>query len=229
MEIRSSATGSLKALFMTAFLFLIHGVVWGQSVWELNSENEGIKIYTQQFPDSKVKAIKVESEVKATPSQLVALLMDVNTSVEWLYHTKSSILIKRVSPAELYYYSEINLPWPASNRDFVAHLTVNQNPVTKVVTIDGPAVPGMVPEKKGIVRINNSIGKWTITPQGINHVKVEYVLQVEPGGNIPAWMTNMFATEGPLQIFKNLKVQVQKPVYKNAGLPFIENKKYEVN
>ena len=106
MEIRSSAAGSLKALFMTAFLFLIHGVVWGQSAWELNTENEGIKIYTQQFPDSKVKAIKVESEVKATLSQLVALLMDVNTSVEWLYHTKSSILIKRVSPAELYYYSE---------------------------------------------------------------------------------------------------------------------------
>jgi hypothetical protein len=33
----------------------------------------------------------------------------------------------------------------------------------------------------------------------------------------------MFATEGPMQIFKNLKTELQKPAYKNAVLPFITN------
>jgi START domain len=218
-----------KVLFMSLLLFFMQVNVFGQSAWKLSTDKEGIKIYTSQVPDSKVKAIKVECEVNATQSQLVALLMDINSSTEWVYHVKSSALVKQVSPSELYYYCEVNLPWPTGNRDFVAHLTVTQDPDTKIVVIDGPAVPGMAPEKKGIVRINNSTGRWTITPEGSDQVKIEYTLHVEPGGNIPSWLVNMFATEGPLQIFKKLKTQVQKPAYKNAVLPFIENKQYALN
>jgi len=218
-----------KLLLLPLFLFLIQVNVFGQSDWKLSTQKDGVKVYTLNLPDSKFKAIKVECEIDATQSQLVALLMDVNTSADWVYHTKSCTLIKQVSPSELYYYSEVNLPWPAANRDFVAHLIVSQNPETKVVVIDGPAVNGMVPVKNGIVRITNSTGKWIITPDGIDKVKVEYTLHVEPGGSIPAWMANMFATQGPLEIFKKLKVQIQKPVYKNAELPFIENKSYALN
>jgi len=133
-----------------------------QSVWELSIEKDGIKIYTCQMHDSKVKAIKVETLLNATTSQVVAVVMDVNASTEWVYHVKRSAIVKQVSPFELYYYAEVSLPWPAANRDFVAHLTVTQNPDTKVVTIDGPAVPGLVPVKKGIVRIENSIGRWVL-------------------------------------------------------------------
>jgi hypothetical protein len=32
----------------------------------------------------------------------------------------------------------------------------------------------------------------------------------------------MFATQGPMQIFRNLKLQLQKPAYKNIALAFIE-------
>jgi len=212
-----------KVLLISLLLLLNQFVVLGQCSWKLSAEKEGIKVYTSEVPDSKVKAIKVECEMEASASQLVAVLLDVNTSADWVYHTRNCSLIKQVSPSELYYYSEVTLPWPAENRDFVAHLTVTQNPDTKVIVINGPAVPGFVPEKKGIVRISNSTGKWTITPCGRDHIKVEYTLHVEPGGNIPVWMVNMFATEGPLQIFKKLKLQLQKPAYKNAVMPFIVN------
>jgi len=218
-----------KTLLTSLVLFFIQVNVFGQSTWKLNEEKDGIKIYTSSVPDSRVKAIKVECEIKATESQLVALLMDINSSADWVYHTKTAKVIKQVSPSELYYYSEVSLPWPAANRDFVAHLTVSQNPVTRVVVIDGPAVPNMVPLKKGVVRVNNSKGKWTITPKGFDEVKIEYTLHTDPAGNLPAWMVNMFATEGPLKVFENLKQQIQKPDYKNASLPFIDNKQYALN
>ncbi|HWW39041.1 START domain-containing protein [Pedobacter sp.] len=109
------------------------------------------------------------------------------------------------------------------NRDFVAHLTVNQNPNTKIITIDGPAVSGHVPIKKGVVRINNSTGKWLIIPESDHHIRVEYTLHVDPGGALPSWLVNLFATEGPLHIFRALKVQLQRPVYKNAQFAFIKD------
>ena len=212
-----------KVFFILILLVLKMGSASAQTNWKLSTEKEGIKIYTSMVPDSKIKAIKVECNLNATPSQVVALVMDVNTAPDWVYHVKSAKLVKQVSASELYYYSEVSLPWPAANRDFVAHLTVSQDPDTKVVTIDGPAVPGFVPIKKGIVRIGNSIGKWIITPLGPDQVNVEYSIHVDPGGALPSWLVNMFATEAPLKIFESLRMQLQKSAYKNIAFAFVEN------
>ncbi|HWZ04977.1 MAG TPA: START domain-containing protein [Mucilaginibacter sp.] len=212
-----------KVLFIALLLVFKLNPLFAQGDWELRTDKEGIKVYTSTVPDSKVKAIKVDAEFDAEASQLVALIMDVNSSAGWVYHTKSATVIKQVSASELYYYSEVNLPWPAANRDFVAHLTVNQNPDTKVITIDGPAVSGMVPVKQGIVRIEHSVGKWVITPVGSDKIKVEYTIHVDPAGSLPSWLVNMFATEGPVKIFKGIRSQLQKPVYRNTDLAFVVN------
>jgi len=206
----------LRKIFVAVLLTVgFVPVVFAQTDWQLRTEKDGIKVYSSDVPNSKIKAIKVIGEFYTTPSQLAAVVMDVNTATEWVYHLKSSTLIKKVSANELYYYAEVSLPWPAANRDFVAHLIANQNPQTKVITIDGPAVSGYMPVKKGLVRIDNSIGKWIITPIGSNEVRVEYSIHVDPGGSLPSWLVNMFADEAPVQIFKNLKNELQKPVYRN--------------
>ena len=88
--------------------------------------------------------------------------------------------------------------------------------------MDGPAVPGFVPAKKGIVRIDHSSGKWVITPVNKHKMHVVYTLQVDPGGAIPAWLVNMLAAQGPIQSFKKLRLQLQKPVYKDVSLAFIK-------
>lgn len=212
-----------RKLFISLFMMLAAASASAQNDWKLSADKEGIKVYTSVVPDSKIKAVKVECDLNTTPSQLVAVIMDINTAPDWVYHVKSAKLVKQVSPSELYYYSEVSLPWPAANRDFVAHLTVSRDPATKMVTIDGPAVPGYVPLKKGIVRIDNSFGKWVVTPQGANQVHVQYSIHVDPGGSLPAWLVNIFATDAPLKIFENLKVQLLKPAYKNTTFAFVEN------
>ena len=214
----------MKKIIIAAFLVVSQiGIVSAQTDWKLRADEDGIKVYASVVPDSKVKSVKVETQFNATAPQLVALLMDVKTSTDWVYHLKSAVVVKQVSANELYYYSEVSLPWPAANRDFVAHLTVSQNPETKVVTVDGPAVPGFVPEKKGIVRVNESVGKWIITPVGNDKVNVVYVLHMDPGGELPAWLVNMFSSDAPMKIFKSMRTQLQKPVYRNTELAFASN------
>jgi ribosome-associated toxin RatA of RatAB toxin-antitoxin module len=205
-------------------ILLLHGVTaLAQNDWKLSIDREGIKVFTREVSASKIKAVKVTSTLPAKASQLVALLLDVESAPDWIYHTKSCKLLKQVSPSELYYYSEVAVPWPVENRHFVAHLTVQQSSETKVIVIDGPAVSGFVPEKQGIVRVVESKGRWQITPLANNQIQVEYTLHVNPGGNLPAWMVNMFATQGPIEIFRKMKIMVQKPRYKRADLAFIRN------
>jgi hypothetical protein len=190
-----------------------------QGDWKFAKEEDGIKVYSKTVPESKVKALKVECIINSGAAQLVALLMDVKAAERWVSHTKSCSLIRKVSAAELYYYSEVSLPWPLENRDFVAHVKVSQDPVTKVITVNAPAIPGVIAAKKGIVRVNQSKGFWVITPLDKGTVKVSYTLQVDPGGIIPAWAVNSLSSQGPLESFQNMRREL--PKYKNVSLPFI--------
>jgi hypothetical protein len=212
-----------KILFVILFLIVLCPFVKAQNGWTLKSNTDGIKVYTSPVVNSKIRALRIECSYESTITQIVAAVIDLKARPEWIYHTKSVSLVKQISPSELFYYSEISLPWPAQNRDFIAHLITRQDPITKLVTIDGPIAPGMVPVKDGIVRITNSVSKWTIIPLNKNEVRVDYTIQLDPGGVIPSWLVNMFASEGPTQSFKKLRVLLKKPVYRNAVLPFIHN------
>jgi len=52
---------------------------------------------------------------------------------------------------------------------------------------------------------------------------VEFKLFANPAGAMPFWLINLFSTFGPFETFKKLKIQVRKPAYQNAHLPFIKD------
>ncbi|RZK10193.1 MAG: lipid-binding protein [Flavobacterium sp.] len=204
-------------------LFSFHQSLLAQTDWTLKSTKNGLNIYTKTVSASGLKGIRVKCNLPAKLSQVVALIMDVDAGEEWVYGTKSSFLLKKVSPSELYYYSEVDIPWPINNRDFIAHLKVSQDAQSKVVTINGPTEANYLPVKSNIVRVTHSNGKWVLTPAKNNMVQIEYTLEVDPGGTIPVWLVNLFATSGPAETFKKMKVQVNKSQYVNANLGFIDN------
>jgi hypothetical protein len=211
---------ALSLILLFPFILAVHSAS-AQSDWELRTEKQDIKVFTRTFPDSKYKAIKVELVLQTTLTRLVAVLLDVKTATDWVYATKTAVLLKQVSPSELIYYSEVKLPWPMSNRDFIAHLITTQDPHTRIVTILGPTMNDYIPEKKDIVRVRRSEGKWILTPVGKGHIRVEYTLRTDPGGDIPAWLFNLFVTKGPLESFEHLKSQLEKSEYNESHLPFI--------
>jgi hypothetical protein len=196
-----------------------------ERVWELKVHKHGIRIYTRTAAGSPMKELKVQCNVDATLAQVVAVLLDINTAPQWVYATRSATLLKQVSPSELYYHSEIEIPWPASNRDFIAHLKVTQDPVTRIVTVDGPTIPDYMPQQENVVRVPKGSGKWILTPAGQKQVNIEYYLMTDPGGSIPAWLVNMFCTKGPLESFQKLKTHLESPAYREASLPFIHEGK----
>lgn len=194
---------------------------FGQPEWKFVTERDGIRISSRGVADSKVKALRVDCTLNAGAAAIVALLLDIDASVQWVSHTKTCTLVKQISLSELYYYSEVSLPWPLNNRDFVAHIKVTQDPLTKVVTVDAPAVKGFVKNRDNLVRITHSTGLWRLTPLGSKTTKVEYTLQVDPGGVIPAWLVNSLSAQGPMESFKGMKTQLLKPKYLSTKLPYI--------
>ena len=211
--------------FFTLLLLSCVNIAAAQTTdnWTLKQDNDGVKIYTADYANSKIKALKVECEFDSTPAAVTAAVMDIKNSKSWIYSTETAYLVKRTSPSDIYYYTMIKMPWPVQNRDYVGHLVVHQDPKTKVVTINGLCVAGMVPKKNKAVRVLNSPATWLLTPEGSGHVKVVYILHADPGGSIPASLVNMFATKAPSETFQKLKVELKKPMYKNATLAYVKN------
>lgn len=210
-----------KSFILLLSLFFNWNLVYGQVGWKLATEEKGIKVFLKNVPESRVKALKVECELDANVTQVVALMLDIASTEKWISHTKSCVLIRKVSPTELIYYTEVSLPWPLYNRDFVSHMRIFQDAVTKVVTVNAPTIAGEVAPKKGIVRVNNSKGTWVLSPLIKDRVRLEYTLIADPGGVIPAPMVNYFATQGALDTIKNMKKLLQLATYRNAEVPFI--------
>ncbi len=192
-----------------------------QEDWKLKKDKNGIKVYSRKTPNFKFDELKVDCIFEGKMSQLAAVILDVNNQYQWVYKTAKSELLKQVTDADLFYYSEIECPWPFDNRDLIARMTITQNTSTKILSIVAKSVDDYLPHKKNLVRVKYSSALWTITPLSNVQFKVEYKIQIDPGDGVPAWILNMFATNGPYESFKNLKDKIMLPAYAAAKFPFI--------
>jgi hypothetical protein len=213
----------MQRWYAPLFFLLFPINVYCQTDWSLKVNRDGIKVYTRYTDGSQYKAIRTTCVFDASLSKLAAVLLDAGSSTEWVYATKSSTVLKQISTSELIYHSEVDVPWPFSNRDFIVQLTVSQDPKTKQVTVAAENKPAYIAENKNVVRVQYSHSQWKLDPMPNGKVKAEFTLQTDPGGNIPAWLINMFATKGPFESFKNLRGHIKKPAYSQVRLSFIKD------
>ena len=197
--------------------------VKGQTQWTLKTDEDGIQLYTKSVPGSSYKSLKTVCTLQTSLTSVAAVLLDVQQTKEWVYGTSTSSMLKQESPSAVYFYAEMGMPWPVTNRDFIVKISIMQDPVSKVITVLAENYPDYLPEKKALVRIRNSSGKWLIEPLPNGRVRVEYQLYVDPGGVVPASLVNMFLGKGPLESFKSLKKRVAMKQYANARISFIDN------
>lgn len=195
--------------------------VKSQDNWILKKDKDGIKVFTRKSANFKFNELKVECELECRVSQLAAVLMDVNNHTQWVYKTVKSQLLKTTGVAELYFYTEIECPWPFENRDLVVHVKVLQNVENKIMTVTAQNMDDYLPVKANIVRMKYSKVIWKATPVNSRILKIDYQIQIDPGGSVPAWLLNSFAAKGPFESFMKLKKEVKLPQYVNARLPFL--------
>ena len=48
-----------------------------QTNWKFQSENDGIKSYTREVPNSRIKAVKLETTFQSPLNQVVGVLLDI--------------------------------------------------------------------------------------------------------------------------------------------------------
>jgi len=177
----------------------------GQSDCELRKNEEGIKVYACKSDGTKYKTIKAEFTVDGTLNDFAAVMLDIENYTHWQYKTVKSHVIKKISDNELIYYTEIGAPWPMSNRDVTVQLKVIHDVHAKKMTISSRSVEGYLPERENKVRVPMSRALWIVTVEPDSKLRIDYTLNVEPGGTVSPWMLNMVSDEGPFESFRELR------------------------
>lgn len=189
--------------------------------WIYKKETDGVKVWTRTPDNSNFKEVLVQTSYNSTLSTLVSVGMDISAYDRWVYSTKEARLLETVSDSEVIYYSESEIPWPFENRDVVLKSTVEQDPETKVVNIYSKQVVDYMDKKDGIVRVPELIAQWILTPQEDGSIEALYYIKTDPGGNVPAWLMNLFVDRGPVESFGGLrKLSLEEP-YKSIKLDYI--------
>lgn len=199
----------LRSYFLALCSFLIYNS-HAQYNWKLEKQKDGISVYLSAIAGSNFKAVKVECTLTGTYTKLVALLSNVSQFSNWIYNTKRTRLLEKKNPLDFIYYQETHMPWPLSNRDLVIHMQIKTDSLPRFLTIKGINENDLLPEIPGKVRVPLYKSSWKVTMPSSQTVKISYMLEVDPGGNLPSWAANSFADKGPFETFSNLAKQLKQ-------------------
>lgn len=181
-----------------------------QNNWQLSKDNNNIKVFTRKTDSADFKSVKVEAHLTGTCDKLAGILLGIEKQIKWVYKTKSLHLIKRFSENELIYYAETSLPWPMRNRDQAIRIIAYPDSANQSIKITTRGEPNAIPVTNGIVRVPYFLGVWQVKTISPGKIFIEYYLDVDPGGSVPAWMSNMFVAKGPYETFMNLAELLRK-------------------
>ena len=192
------------------------------STWELARDKAGVKVWTRSVEGSNIKAFKGETELDVELNQAMALMDNTENYTEWMHQCKSPTLIRKVSPIERYTYMINDLPWPAKNRDVLAHVKISQNEQDRVVTVVmrdvkevSEALIKRLPNRKGLQALDKMEGHYRFIPISDTQTKVIYEMHIELGGSLPATAVNAAIVDTPYYTLKNMRSEVTKPQYQH--------------
>ena len=164
--------------------------------WHLVSDRNGIQVYRQDDDASRIKTFRgVTRFTLEKPAAIEAMINDYATVPRWLRFVSAVQELGRSDYAQRKLWFTTELPWPLSNRDVVADLTIQQG--TDTLTISASSNPLAaphadylrMPEMRGLYR-------FRFIP-ATREVEVTYEMRADAGGNVPAWASNLVVKDAP--------------------------------
>lgn len=191
-----------------------------QDSWDLVKENDGVKVYTRTNEVMSFKEFKATMTVKAKVEDFVAVLFDVDGLTSWGYNISEAKLLDRPNDTIQIYYAVAKAPWPYKDRDGIYKNTLNWDKNNRSLTVDIELLEDERELSKSYVRMDG-YGFWRITEISANELKIDFQMQVDPGGSIKAWLANMFVTDSPFQTMTGIRKAMSLKKYQGESFEFL--------
>lgn len=210
-------------VFISCFMVLLHIPntvnADSNSDWELITDRNGIIVHRKVSEDSKIAAFRGNTIIhEADPYAFVALMNDYKNYSNWLHFISSAEELKQDSALQRHLRLETLLPWPLKNREAVVKANVIHSPpldsnAIDLVTIHLSNEPDFIEENPKYIRFPKLEGIFNFKWLSPTEVSVTYQLQLDPGGYIKPWLTNILLRDAPYFTLEKMKRAIKAPAY----------------
>ena len=191
-----------------------------QQPWNEVKKSGECKAYTRSTKDGKFKEYRSTAVIHAPLDAAVAVYCEVMKHPQWMKDIAGVNKFKTLSEKEWYIQYKVDMPWPMEDRDAVYHIRLLQQESDKSVKVFFDSEPDALPAQPGYIRISKSSGYWKFSNQSDGTIMAETIGVTDPAG-VPAWIVNMFISDGPLQTILNFKKLAESDTYKNKKVSFL--------
>lgn len=206
--------------YLFSFLVLCIVPLHAQESWDLVKENEGVKVYTRTNEVMSFKEFKASMIVKAKIEDFVSVLFDVDGLSSWGYNISEAKLLERPNDTIQIYYAVAKAPWPYKDRDGIYKNTLNWDKSNRSLTVEIELLEDERALNKSFVRMDG-YGFWRVKEVSANELKIDFQMQVDPGGSIKAWLANMFVTDSPFQTMTGIRDAMNLKKYQGKSFKFL--------
>jgi hypothetical protein len=174
--------------------------------WEFALQQDGIDVYTRQSEGSDRVEFRGVVTVPDPPEAVLAVLEEVERYPDWYARCRTARTLERFPPDARIVYMEIDLPFPAGDRDAVVRVERSREPGTlgDTIRVRISTAADAHPEVDGFIRMPRVEGGWLLEP-GEAGTRVQLQQLNDPGGSLPSWLTNMLVTDQPLTTLRGLR------------------------
>ena len=190
-------------------LALVVGLLAGPTVvraeWRVVSTAQGVEVSQQTVEGRSLPMFRGIGQVGGSPEQILEVLQDVDSHTEWMPDT-AEVRLVRESEEAIWLYRRTDAPWPVSDRDVVvrSHLEIVEPEVEIHTFFEAVEVPE-VPERRGVVRMPHLEGHWKLRAIAPGRSRVEYQVDVDPGGSLPGWLAARTSRHNPIRTIVGLR------------------------
>jgi hypothetical protein len=183
--------------------------------WQELSNEEGIRVWSREVPDSPLVEFRGRGMVKASVEKIAAVIRDSSRKTEWLENCAEERTIRLFGVGHLWIYNRTRSPsFLISDRDVVLDAVATMLPKEKALRIDFRSISNAImPPVDGAVRMPQVVGSWLLVSVDRETTDVTYQVQADPGGAIPSWLVNWASRRLPFRSIAALRTQADKPGY----------------
>lgn len=175
-----------------------------EEAWRLEREADGIRVWTRPVAGSPHRAVRARTLMASPMEAIVTVLQDTDACREWAQFCAEARVHETLGEEEALIYTRNDLPWPVADRDVVSHVRWIRDDATGTVEMDAVATEGEMARQRGRVRLTDASSHWTLRPLA-EGIEVTTEAHVDPGGPVPAWLTNRLLVDAPFRTLQRLR------------------------
>jgi len=205
---RTRAKPEVWTAALVAALLILGAAAVAQDPWREVADKDDIVVSVLDRPDQELPLLRAVTVIPAGPTAISDVIRDVARQCEWMHQCKEARILEE-TPEAVFVYNRTGLPWPVADRDVVLRTELHIiEPDVEVVAVATASNQPSLPEVRGVVRMQNLRGEFRLRIQAPGETRVEYLLDIDPGGNLPTWLVKRTSRDIPFYTLRNLRKRV---------------------